>query len=111
MQFYSEGIKYKIISFFTKKYWDEILREKTLCGKLHNNKNNRSENCAECTTIKNEYRKEKKQITIFICEDDEIGREIIGKYLTNGKITYAEFVPEENRKKIVDFLKDIENHY
>ena len=50
----------------------------------------------------------KKEITIFICEDRDISREIVGKYLKNGEVTYAEILPAENREKIVEFLKNIE---
>lgn len=52
-----------------------------------------------------------KEITIFICESKEIGQEIVGKYLKNGQITYAEFLPAKNRQKIVDFLKEIEEPF
>ena len=51
----------------------------------------------------------KKEMIIFICEDDKIGREIIGKYLKSGEVTYAEFLPVEERPKIISFLKELEN--
>ena len=50
-------------------------------------------------------------ITIFICEDDDTSRKIIGEYLVPGKVTYAEFMPRENREKIVGFLKEIEESF
>lgn len=52
-----------------------------------------------------------KEITIFICENKEVSREIVGKYLKNGEVTYAEFLPAKNRQKIVDFLKEIEDPF
>ena len=53
----------------------------------------------------------KKEITIFICESKDISREIVGKYLKNGEVTYAEILPAENRQKIVEFLKSIEEPF
>ena len=52
-----------------------------------------------------------KEITIFICENHEVSREIIGKYLKVGEVTYAEMLPAKNREKIVAFLKDIEKPF
>ena len=46
-----------------------------------------------------------KEIYLFICEDEEASQEIIQKYMVVGKVTYAEVMPAENRKKIVDFLE------
>ena len=52
-----------------------------------------------------------KEITIFICESRDVSREIIGKYLEAGKVTYAEMLPVRNREKIVEFLKSIEEDF
>ena len=49
---------------------------------------------------------ENNEITIFICESDEVSREIVSKYLKLGEVTYAEILPAEKRKDIVDFLRE-----
>ena len=53
----------------------------------------------------------KKEITIFICESKDISREIVGKYLKSGEVTYAEILPAENRQKIIKFLESIEEPF
>ena len=52
-----------------------------------------------------------KTITIFICESEVVSHEIATKYVKQGEVTYMEYLPATNRKKIVDFLKDIEEPY
>ena len=56
-------------------------------------------------------KEKEKQITIFICENKDVSREIVSKYLKIGEVTYAEFLPAEKRKDIVDFLKTIEEPF
>ena len=48
----------------------------------------------------------KKEITIFISEDNEVSKEIIHKYLDKDKVTYAEVMPVKNREKVVKFLEE-----
>lgn len=55
--------------------------------------------------------KEDKEITVFICEDKDTAREIVGHYLVPGKVTYAEMLPAENRAKLVEFMKTIEEPF
>ena len=52
-----------------------------------------------------------KEITVFICEDDDTAREIVGKYLVAGKVTYAEMLPAENRSKVVEALEALEEPF
>lgn len=50
----------------------------------------------------------KKEITIFICEDEEARREICHKYFEGGKITYANILPVEKRSEIVKAIEELE---
>lgn len=49
----------------------------------------------------------KDEIAVFICEDNDVAREIVSKYLKSGEVTYAEFVSKESRQKVVDSLKNL----
>ena len=49
-----------------------------------------------------------KDIIVFICEDEEVGREIVGKYLKEGQVTYASFFKAEKRNEIADLLDKVE---
>jgi len=50
----------------------------------------------------------KDDIAIFICEDDDTSREIVGKYFHKERVNYVEFLPAKKRKDIVEFLKSLE---
>jgi len=49
---------------------------------------------------------EKNEIAVFICEDNDVAREIVGKYLKQGQVTYAEFLPKSSRQYIVEAIRE-----
>ena len=51
----------------------------------------------------------KKEITIFICEDERARKEIIEKYFSeNMEITYVNILPAEKRSEIVKAIEELE---
>lgn len=49
-----------------------------------------------------------KEITIFICENEEIRKEITHKYFNEGLITYANILPAEKRREVVEAIEKLE---
>lgn len=50
-----------------------------------------------------------KDIYVFICEDKELARDLISKYMNKDQITYTSLFPESERSAISDALDKIES--
>ncbi len=50
---------------------------------------------------------ETNELAVFICEDNEVAREIVSKYLKVGQVSYAEFLPLEKRAAIIEAIKSL----
>lgn len=50
-----------------------------------------------------------KEITVFICEDNQVAKEIATKYFNKGQITFASIFPESKREAITSKLEELEN--
>lgn len=53
--------------------------------------------------------KEKEELHVFICENDEVAQEIIQKYFKKGWVSYAALFPTERRTEITEALDKIQD--
>lgn len=50
-----------------------------------------------------------QHLTVFICEDDELSREIVRKHMDAGKITYCNMLPPQtDRQALVSGIETFE---
>lgn len=51
---------------------------------------------------------DKNEISVFVCEDPQLTRELIDKHFDTGRLTYAAIFRADQRKAVVNSLDSIQ---
>jgi hypothetical protein len=49
------------------------------------------------------------ELSVFICENDEVSREILKKYFEGGKVTYVSMIPSGKREELVELIEKLDD--